>query len=109
MVINKTAPVTVFYDTSVLLRVLGCSGRLQETAALELNRYLQDLGFDTYYFSGNEAEVAGILETIIYVKDTGKELEGETADAIASGEVTLSQIRMLQLAFPERLAALNVC
>ncbi len=107
-VVNKSAPVTIFYDMSVLLRVLGCSGQLQETAALELNRYLQDLGFDTYYFAGNEAEVVGILDTIVYVKDTGRELEGETADAIASGEITLSQIRMLQLAFPERLAALNI-
>lgn len=101
-------PVHVCYDTGVLLRLLGCSGTLLRTATDELTRYLQDLGFQTYYFSGNEAEVAGILDTLIHVKDTGGELEGETAEAISLGEVNMTQIRMLQNTFPERLAALGV-
>lgn len=101
-------PVHAFYDTAVLLRLLGCSGRMLRRATEELTRYLQDLGFKIYYLSGNEAEVAGILDTLIHKKDTGQELEGETADAIINGEITITDIRMLQNTFPERLAVLNV-
>ena len=100
--------VNVFYDTAVLLRLLGSSGKMLKTATDELNRYLQDLGFNIFYLGGNEAEVANILNTIVFVKDSGRELEGETAEAIAAGEVSMTDIRMLQNSFPERLAALNV-
>ena len=106
--ITSEKPVSIFYDTALLMRQLGCSGKMLHTATEELTRYLQDLGFRIYYFSGNEAEVAGIIDTIVYIKDTGKELEGETAAAIASGEVSTSQLRLLQNAFPERLAAYNI-
>lgn len=106
--VDLNKPVHVLYDTAVMLRLLGCSGRLLKTATDELTRYLQDLGFKIYYFSGNEAEVAGILDALIHIKDTGRELEGETAEAISSGEVTMTQIRMLQNAFPDRLAAMGV-
>jgi hypothetical protein len=101
-------PVIVFYDTAVLLRLLGSSGRMLRTASEELTRYLQDIGFKVYYFSGNEAEVANIFNTIIYVKDTGRELEGETAEAVSNGEITITDLRMLQNTFPERLAQLSV-
>jgi len=106
--INRDRPVNVFYDTAVLLRLLGCSGKLLRLATEELTRYLQDIGCNILYFPGNEAEVASILNAIIYVKDTGKELEGETADAISTGEVTITDIRMLQNTFTEKLALLNV-
>jgi hypothetical protein len=106
--LNLEKPVSVFYDTAVLMRQLGCSGKMLRIATEELTRYLQDLGFRIYFFSGNEAEVAGIIDTIVYIKDTGKELEGETAAAIAIGEVTTSHLRMLQNAFPERLAVFNI-
>ncbi len=106
--IDLHKPVTVFYDTAVLLRQLGCSGKMLHTATEELTRYLQDLGFQIRYFSGNEAEVSGIINTIVYIKDTGRELEGETAAAIAAGEVSTTDLRMLQNSFPERLAAFNI-
>jgi hypothetical protein len=101
-------PVVVFYDTAVLLRQLGCSGKSLKVATEELTRYLQDLGMQIRYYSGNEAEVANILNTIVYVKDTGGELEGETAAAIADGEVTTTTLRMLQNNFPEKLAQFNI-
>jgi hypothetical protein len=104
----KNNPVCVLYDTAVLLRVLGCSGRLQRVAAEELNRYLQDLGFTTYYFSGNEEEVSNIISALISVKDSGRELEGETAEALSTGEVTITDIRMLQNTFTDRLATYNI-
>jgi hypothetical protein len=104
----KTNPVHVLYDTAVLLRLLGCSGRLQRVAAEELNRYLQDLGFRTYYFSGNEEEVSNIINTLISVKDSGRELEGETAEALSNGELTITDVRMLQNTFTDRLAIYNI-
>lgn len=101
-------PVTVMYDTAVLLRQLGCSGKMLRIATEELTRYLQDLGFRICYFSGNEEEVSNIINTIVYIKDTGGELEGETAAAIADGEVSTSDLRLLQNSFPERLAVFNI-
>lgn len=98
----------VFYDTAVILRLLGCSGRLLKVATEELTRYLQDVGCQIYYLSGNEAEVSNILDTIVYVKDSGKEVEGETAEALSLGEVTITDLRMLQNTFPEKLATYNV-
>ncbi|MBU1325880.1 MAG: hypothetical protein KJ676_11610 [Alphaproteobacteria bacterium] len=105
---SKKVDVKVFYDTAVLLRLLGTSGKMLRSATEELTRYLQDLGCDIYYFAGNESEVANIFNTIVHIKDSGGELEGETAEAISIGEVNISEIRMLQNSFTERLAALNV-
>jgi hypothetical protein len=104
----QSTNVVALYDTAVLLRLLGTSGKLLRTATDELNRYLQDLGFEIHYFAGNESEVAGIFDTLIFKKDTGKELEGETAAAISDGEVTIADLRMLQNSFTERLAGMNV-
>ena len=106
--IKATTPLVVFYDTTVLLRLLGCSGRILRTATEELNRYLQDLGFSTHYFSGNEGEAANILNAIISAKDTGREIEGETAEAVSSGEISVSELRALVNLLPETLAGLNV-
>ena len=39
---------SVFYDTSVLLRLLGTSGYLLQTATLEMHTTLQSLGCNTY-------------------------------------------------------------
>lgn len=98
----------VVYDTPLLLRLLGTSGKLFRLATEELTRYLQDLGCQIYYFAGNESEVENIFSTIIHIKDTGGELEGETAEALSNGEVDISDIRMLQNSFSERLATHNV-
>lgn len=105
---SNQKPVTAFYDTAVLLRLLGCSGKMLRTATEELTRYLQDIGFKISYFSGNESEVSGILDTLVYVKDAGKEIEGETAEAIALGEITTTELRLMKGTFPERLAKFNI-
>jgi len=106
--VDEKPDTIIFYDTAVLLRLLGTSGKLLKNATDELTRYLQDLGFQIYYFSGNESEVENIFFTLVSLRDQGKELEGETATAIADGEVSISDIRSLQNSFPERLAAMNV-
>jgi hypothetical protein len=105
---GRGEPLNIFYDTGVLLRVMGCSGKLLRAATEELTRYLQDLGCRIFYLSGNETEVANILNTIVFVKDSGGELEGETAEAVSNGEVSITDLRMLQNSFPERLARLNI-
>jgi len=98
----------VVYDTPLLLRLMGTSGKLFRLATEELTRYLQDLGCQIYYFAGNESEIENIFSTIIHIKDSGGELEGETAEALSNGEVSISDIRMLQNSFAERLATHNV-
>lgn len=106
--LDPNNPVTIFYDTAVILRLLGSSGRLLRIATEELTRYLQDLGFSIRYFSGNETEVSNIIDTIIFVKDKGGELEGETAEALSTGEITVSEIRWLKSNLAETLAKWNI-
>lgn len=106
--IEKSEKLTIFYDTSLLLRALGSSGTLYKIATDELTRYLQDIGCSIHFLSGNESEVSNVISTILNVADSGNELEGETADAISRGEIRISDLRMLQNGFVERLAAQNI-
>jgi hypothetical protein len=105
---DDTSKLVVFYDTSVLLRLLGCSGRLLRTATEELTRYLQDLGLEIKYLGGNEEELNGIVDAILHKKDSGLDIEGETADALSRGEVTITDLRMLQNSVAERLATWSI-
>lgn len=93
-----------FYDTSVLLRILGCSGSLLRVATDELTRYLQDLGIQIRFFAGNEAEVFGVLSAIVTAKDVGGEIFGETAAAISNGEISIAELRLMQNSAVEQLA-----
>lgn len=99
---------SVFYDTTVLLRLLGTSGKLLATATQEMHRALQDLGCQTLYFDHNESEVINIFTTLIAVHDAGKELFGETAEAILEGDVTIGTIRDLIGTYAKRLATMGV-
>lgn len=105
--IDKNYPLVIFYDTGLLLRVLGCSGRLFRTASEELTRYLQDIGCEIRVLPGNEAEVAGVFSAMLRSVDTGGEIEGETGEAISRGEVSVNFIRMLDNNFIGRLAQRN--
>lgn len=106
--IRSENPVFVFYDTTLLLRLLGSSGKSLQKATEELTRYLQDLGCVIQFLSGNDSEVSNIIDSIISRKDSGYELEGETALAIAAGEVTTTHLRGLQHIYTERLATFNI-
>jgi hypothetical protein len=106
--IDKKFPLIVLYDTTVLLRCLGCSGRLLKTASDELTRYLQDIGCQIRFLAGNESEVSNVISTILTVRDTGGELEGETADAISRGEESIDRLRMLNNNFVGHLARMNI-
>ena len=98
----------VFYDTSVVLRLLGTSGKLLQTATLEMHTTLQSLGCNTYYFEATGSEVENILKNLESSYTRGKEIYGETADAIHAGEITIGDIRDLIGTFDVRLGALNV-
>jgi len=97
----------IFYDTSVLLRLLGTSGHLLLTATLEMHTTLQSLGCNTYYFDHTSSEVQNILDTLEGSYTRGKEIYGETADAILAREITIGQIKDLAGTFQTRLGALN--
>jgi hypothetical protein len=98
----------VFYDTSVLMRILGCSGKLLRVATDELTRYLQDMGIRIYFLSGNETEAQGILDAIITAKNMGGEVYGETAGALSNGEVTIADLRLLQNTLVQHLATKGI-
>jgi len=98
----------IFYDTSVLLRLLGTSGQLLRDATLEMHHTLQSLGAKTYYLGQNANEVENILGTLASAYDRGQEIYNETADALASGEITIGIIRDLAGTFESRLSVLNV-
>jgi hypothetical protein len=69
---------------------------------------LQDIGCQIRCFAGNESEVANVISTILTVKDSGGELEGETADAISRGEESIEHLRMLNNNFVDHLARMNI-
>ena len=98
----------VFYDTTILLRLLGTSGKLLATATLEMHRALQDLGCQTFYFEHNETEVIGILSTLVEQHELGNELFGETAEALVVGDVNIPTIKDLIGTYAARLGALSI-
>lgn len=98
----------VFYDTSVLLRLLGTSGKLLQNASLEMHNTLQSLGAKTYYLSQNGNEVENILGTLSSAYERGQEIYNETADALTDGEITIGDIRDLAGTFESRLSMLNI-
>ena len=99
---------TVYYDTSIILRLLGSSGEAYQKANLEMHHAIENLGCKTEYFEHTEIEVENILETILSNYDLGKELFGETAEAMLRGEVKIEEIKDLSATFSERIARLNI-
>ena len=99
---------SIFYDTPVLLRLLGTSGDLLRTATLEMHSNLKDLGCNLYYLDVNRSEASNILETIVLAATNGHEIFGETAEAIYEGDTSIADIKDLIGTFETRLAQLNV-
>ncbi len=101
---------TVIYDTTVLLRLLGCSGSELRAATMEMHRDLQSLGCKTEFLNNNETELSNILDTIIGRYDSGQAVYGETGEALAmsSNGIQIGTVRELNNGYPEALAALGV-
>lgn len=105
---NSYKGLNIYYDTSIVLRLLGTSGRLLQTATLEMHTTLQSLGCNTYYFEATGSEVENILLNLDISYSRGKEIYGETADAIHAAEITIGEIKDLAGTYDVRLGALNV-
>ena len=73
-----------------------------------MHHAIENLGCKTEYFEHTEIEVENILETILSNYDLGKELFGETAEAMLRGEVKIEEIKDLSATFSERIARLNI-
>lgn len=99
---------TVYYDTALLLRLLGCSGRLLGEATFELHQYLIEAGAATSFLGVNENEVGNIISTIVSRKEYGDSIFGETGEALDKNEVTITDLRLLNGRFVEKLAEMNV-
>lgn len=98
----------VYYDTRLLMRLLGTSGKLLGDATGELHRHLTDIGCSTQFLHVTESEVDNIIKAIIEAKDSGNSIYGETGEALDSGECTVTKLRMLNGSFVETLAQKNV-
>jgi hypothetical protein len=105
---HKVRDLVVYYDTPILMRLLGCSGTLLSQATHELHRYLQDLGCSTQFLPVNESEVNNSINAMLGAKDYGPGIHGETGEAIERGEYSVAQLRMLNGSFVEKLATMNV-
>jgi len=105
---GKVNDLTIYYDTALLMRLLGCSGSLLQTATSEIHRYIQDAGSATKCLPITESEVSNIIATLLGVRDQGRILYGETAEAIESGECSITHLRLLNGRFVEKLAEINV-
>lgn len=105
---TKYSSLTTYYDTTVLLRLLGTSGSLLLTATLEMHRSLQDLGCKSAYLEYAGDEVSNILDGIVAAYDAGGEIYNETSEALISGEISIAQIRDLRATFEQRLGERNI-
>lgn len=98
----------VFYDTAILLRLLGTSGDLHKDATIEMHHSLQSLGAKTYFFGSTSTEVENILSTVSGAYERGHEIYHETSDALLNGEISIGQIRDFTATYEARLAKLNI-
>lgn len=105
---NSFSRLSIYYDTTVLLRLLGTSGRLLQSATSDMHRTLQDLGCRSYYFDFVEVETLRILEALLTAHSTGENLYNETAEAIYSGEISISDVREIAATLTVRLGSLNI-
>ena len=105
---NGFSRLSIYYDTTVLLRLLGTSGKLLQSATLEMHRTLQDLGCKTYYFDFVELETSNVLGAVLAAHRVGQNIYNETAEAIYSGEIAISDIKDIAATLTVQLGALNV-
>lgn len=101
---------TILYDTTILLRLLGCSGEELRNANMEMHRDLQSLGCATEFLAHNEGELANILDTIVSRYNSNLPIYGETGEALLDNQagVQIGDLKTLQDSYPEALAALGV-
>jgi len=98
----------VVYDTAVLMRLLGTSGKFLKDATLQMHNLLLDVGCNTYYFDSNLAELFQNIEALTARHLSGESIHRETAQALENGEISLGEINLLKGSADTRLGQLNI-
>lgn len=98
----------IVYDSPLLLRLLGCSGKILQEATEELHETLRELGCRTYYLHHTYDETAASIEAILKCYEVGQPMFPETQEAISRGETKISEIYAIRAEFDLRLAALGL-
>jgi hypothetical protein len=99
---------SVFYDSTVLMRLLGTSGVHLRQATLEMHNMLLEIGCRTYYFNHNLEEVLSNLDYLAKQYRQGKDIHKETAYALERGETTMAHIHMMLGAADTMLAEIGI-
>lgn len=100
--------VAVILDTTLLMRLLGTSGGLLKEATEELVRDIQQLGGAAYYFAHTYEELVESLEALAHQIETRREMNRESAHALAAGETSLGKIQMFTREADIRLGELGI-
>ena len=95
----------VVYDTPVILRLLGCSGKILRDATEELHDTLRDLGCRIYYFKHTYDEVVEALNALLRCYENGDPMFRETQEAIANRELSPQEIYQIRGDLDLRLSA----
>jgi hypothetical protein len=90
----------IYYDTTILLRLLGTSGKILQLSAIDMHNSLQRLGCYIHYLDITASETANILRGIV---DNPQDVHPETLEAYDSGELILDDIRDYPDTFETRL------
>lgn len=98
----------IIYDTPVILRLLGCSGKVLKEATDDLHDTLRELGCRTYYFHHTYEEVASSIEAMLKCYENGAPLFRETQEALVRGDIKIADIYRVRTELDLRLAALGI-
>jgi hypothetical protein len=102
------AAVSIYYDTGVLLRLLGTSGAVLQSTTIEMHNALRGLRCRTFYLPDTRAEVDDILNNFASKRTAGK-IHPEIAEALASGDLKESDVVELSGTYSVRLEHMGIC
>jgi hypothetical protein len=98
----------VFYDATVLMRLLGTSGKLLRVATLQMHEALQSLGCRIYYFGHTYQETQSNLERVVQNYRERGSVYQETNEALKSSEITIGRIATLSKTIDSELGRLGI-
>lgn len=98
----------VIYDATVLMRLLGTSGRLLQKATMQIHENLKQAGCKSFYFEHNLQEAVDNISAIIQGLQHNGRIHHETAKAVEDGELTLAYIKALSANLEVSLGELGI-
>jgi hypothetical protein len=101
------AAVSIYYDTGVLLRLLGTSGAVLQNTTMEMHNALRGLKCRTVYLPNTRGEVDEILNNFLKKRAAG-EIHPETAEALANGDLKESDVVELSGTYSVRLEHMGI-